>query len=117
MGTHIHLLIKPHKGESLSNIMKWIQQTFAIRYNKEFKQQGHVWRERFHSVVLVSREQVIKAFNYITQKPENTAKPVNADQYKFSGFFDIINKLFDVIDPPGFIQNFIDSILSERQLC
>ncbi len=32
MGNHIHFLIRPARGESLSKIMQWILSVFAIHY-------------------------------------------------------------------------------------
>ncbi|MDR2807732.1 MAG: transposase, partial [Spirochaetaceae bacterium] len=45
----VHILITPAPGESLSQIMKWIKQVFAVRWNKEHNTTGHFWGDRFWS--------------------------------------------------------------------
>jgi REP element-mobilizing transposase RayT len=39
-------------GFQLPDIMQWVKQTFAVRFNLEFGRIGHVWGERYWSVVL-----------------------------------------------------------------
>ena len=108
MGNHVHLLIKPWVGESLSLIMKWIQQTFAKRYNVLHNRTGHVWYDRFHSVLITCKERLIQVFHYISKNPEKVIDPVDSIKYKFGGLYEIYHKIFDVLDPPGFLENYIN---------
>jgi REP element-mobilizing transposase RayT len=39
-------------GFMLPQIMQWIKQTFAVRYNVGHGRSGHIWGERYWSVVL-----------------------------------------------------------------
>jgi REP element-mobilizing transposase RayT len=39
-------------GVQLPDIMQWIKQTFSVRFNLECGRTGHVWGERYWSVVL-----------------------------------------------------------------
>jgi hypothetical protein len=39
-------------GFQLPDIMQWWKQTFSVRFNLEFGRSGHVWGERYWSVVL-----------------------------------------------------------------
>jgi hypothetical protein len=36
----------------LPDIMQWIKQTFSVRFNLECGRSGHIWGERYWSVVL-----------------------------------------------------------------
>ncbi|MCY6371002.1 transposase [Clostridium ganghwense] len=49
MDTHFHLLIYSN-GANISTYMKYIQQCFAIYYNKTYCRHGHVFADRFKSV-------------------------------------------------------------------
>jgi putative transposase len=69
MGNHIHFIICPEFGASLSVIMKWLLGVFAIRYNKYFKLTGHVWGERFHSHIIESIREYLAIFKYIDGNP------------------------------------------------
>ncbi|MDR1095742.1 MAG: transposase [Spirochaetaceae bacterium] len=44
--------IKPVNGLQLPEIMQWIKQTFAVRYNVMKRIEGHVWGDRYWSKVL-----------------------------------------------------------------
>jgi hypothetical protein len=44
--------IKPVDGFQLPEIMQWIKQTFAVRYNVTKRLDGHVWGDRYWSKVL-----------------------------------------------------------------
>lgn len=54
MGNHVHLLILPESGTSLSRLMQWILSVFAMAYNKKYGLTGHVWGERFFSRIVDS---------------------------------------------------------------
>jgi REP element-mobilizing transposase RayT len=44
--------IKPADGFRLPEIMQWLKQTFAVRYNVIKRLDGHVWGDRYWSKVL-----------------------------------------------------------------
>jgi REP element-mobilizing transposase RayT len=44
--------IKPADGLSLPDILKWLKQTFAVRYNVKTGRIGHIWGDRYKSVIL-----------------------------------------------------------------
>jgi hypothetical protein len=44
--------IKPADGFDLPWILKWIKQTFAVRYNLVAGRTGHLWGDRYWSVIL-----------------------------------------------------------------
>jgi hypothetical protein len=48
----VSFYIKPADGFQLPEIMQWIKQTFACRYNAMKRLDGHVWGDRYWSKVL-----------------------------------------------------------------
>ncbi|MDR1108640.1 MAG: hypothetical protein LBL19_06365, partial [Spirochaetaceae bacterium] len=44
--------IKPVNGLCLPDILKWMKQTFAVRYNRLTGRTGHIWGDRYWSLVL-----------------------------------------------------------------
>jgi REP element-mobilizing transposase RayT len=44
--------IRPEDGLELPGIMKWMKQTFAARYNLLTGRTGHVWGDRYWSLIL-----------------------------------------------------------------
>jgi REP element-mobilizing transposase RayT len=48
----VSFYIKPADGFMLPHIMQWLKQTFAARYNVMKHYDGHVWGDRYWSLVL-----------------------------------------------------------------
>jgi REP element-mobilizing transposase RayT len=48
----VSFYIKPADGFMLPEIMQWIKQTFACRYNAMKRLDGHVWGDRYWSKVI-----------------------------------------------------------------
>jgi REP element-mobilizing transposase RayT len=44
--------IRPEDGLALPDILKWMKQTFAVRYNRVMGRTGHIWGDRYWSVIL-----------------------------------------------------------------
>jgi hypothetical protein len=44
--------IKPADGLGLPDILKWMKQTFAVRYNRLTGRTGHIWGDRYWSVIV-----------------------------------------------------------------
>jgi hypothetical protein len=44
--------IRPADGFELPWILKWIKQTFAVRYNLLTGRTGHIWGDRYWSLIL-----------------------------------------------------------------
>jgi REP element-mobilizing transposase RayT len=48
----VSFYIKAADGFMLPAVMQWVKQTFAVRYNVGHGRTGHIWGERYWSVVL-----------------------------------------------------------------
>jgi REP element-mobilizing transposase RayT len=48
--------IKPANGLELPDIMKWLKQVFAQRYNREEGRIGHIWGDRYWSLIVEDAE-------------------------------------------------------------
>ncbi|MDR1220134.1 MAG: transposase [Treponema sp.] len=69
MGNHIHFLIKPGEGGTLSEIMQWIKRNFAKSWNKAQGRKGHVWGERFYSCIIKGMVTFLRVREYIAENP------------------------------------------------
>lgn len=103
MDNHIHLLIYPARGESLSRIMQWILSVFAIRFNRHFNMSGHVWYDRFKSVVVGGLRQFVHAYSYITENPVKAGLVSEAETYQYGSSGIRRRGLLGVIGPPGLL--------------
>jgi hypothetical protein len=51
-GPWVSFYIKPAYGLQLPEIMQWIKQTYACRYNVYDGRTGHIWGDRYESVIV-----------------------------------------------------------------
>ncbi|MDR2053959.1 MAG: transposase [Treponema sp.] len=51
-GDLLKFYIRPEDGLQLPEIMKWMKQTFAQRYNRATGRTGHIWGDRYRSRIL-----------------------------------------------------------------
>jgi hypothetical protein len=51
-GPTVSFYIKPADGLQLPEIMQWIKQTFACRYNVYDGRTGHIWGDRYESEIV-----------------------------------------------------------------
>ncbi|MDR3303058.1 MAG: transposase [Treponema sp.] len=102
MGNHIHFLIKPAKGVSLSKIMQWIKCNFAKKWNKAHNTKGHLWGERFFSRIIKDEKDFQATSAYIDQNPVDAKLVKYAENWKFGGIFHRIRGIVGLIDKvPG----------------
>jgi putative transposase len=90
MGNHIHLIIHPERGESLSRIMQWILSVFAMAWNRKHHTSGHVWGERFFSKIINSLSEFLKTFVYVTKNPVSAQLIDRVDEWQFGGLWHFI---------------------------
>jgi hypothetical protein len=51
-GPTVSFYIKPADGLQLPEIMQWIKQTYACRYNVYDGRTGHIWGDRYESEIV-----------------------------------------------------------------
>jgi putative transposase len=90
MGNHIHLILRPERGESLSRIMQWILSVFAMAWNRSHFVSGHVWGERIFSKIIDSMREYIKTFVYVTHNPVSARLAERIDEWQFGGLWHFI---------------------------
>jgi putative transposase len=87
MSNHIHLLIKPGPGESLSKIMQWLLGVFAQVWNKKHNLSGHLWGERFFSRIIIGFLDFIRVFTYIDYNPVIAGIVGQPEQWMYGGLW------------------------------
>lgn len=68
MGNHFHLCLSTPNG-NLSAGMKWLQGTYATRFNRFRRETGHLFQGRFKSLLVEPGEHWLDLVNYIHLNP------------------------------------------------
>jgi len=62
---HVHLLLWVPRMSDLSEMMHWVQGTFARDYNLRKKREGAFWRGRFHPTLVQSGSHMSRCLFYV----------------------------------------------------
>jgi putative transposase len=98
MDNHIHFLIRPDDGISLSKIMQWIKCNFAKKWNKKHHTKGHLWGERFFSRIIRDERDFTEVSEYIDNNPVKANMVKEAASWKFGGLFHRLKGILGLID-------------------
>ena len=111
MPTHIHLLIKPGEGTSLSRIMQWIKTCSAKWWNSIHGSKDHMWGDRYFARKINSLEEFHFVMKYIDQNPVLAELAASPEEWKASGAF------FKARNIPGLVDlNRSENLMCVRQL-
>lgn len=85
MTNHYHLLIET-KEESISKIMKQIDEFYTRYYNVKYKRDGSLFRGRFKSCEVTTDEYFLQTNRYISLNPVKARMVSQPEQYKWSSY-------------------------------
>ena len=97
MGNHVHLLIKPGSGESLSKIMQWLLGVFAQLWNRKHNISGHLWGDRFFSRIIMGIFDFLHVFLYINYNPVIAGMVNQPEEWMYGGLWHYKKGLTDII--------------------
>lgn len=83
MSNHVHLLVVPHKSDSLARALKQTHGRYASYWNATHQSSGHVWQGRFYSCPLDESHLWI-ALRYVELNPVRAAMVSQAELWPWS---------------------------------
>lgn len=99
MNNHIHLIIDPAKPCQIAKIMQGLNLSYSIWFNTKYDKIGHLWQDRFKSIIIQKDEYLITCINYIETNPVRGNIVTEPLKYPWSSyksrFLDIKNNLLD----------------------
>jgi len=85
MPNHYHLLIyTENKPKNISLLMKYLQFSYAYRFNKRYKHSGHVF-EGCYQIKAINAEDLPKIIDYISQNPVRKKLVTHAESWPYKG--------------------------------
>jgi len=85
MDNHVHLVIKEAKDE-LFRIMKSVNTSYAVYFNKKYNRIGHVFQDRFRSEIIENESYLLAAIRYVHNNPVKAKLVDDMAQYKWSSY-------------------------------
>lgn len=85
MTNHVHLQVKT-LDDSISQIMKKINQTYAQYFNKTYNYIGHLFQDRYHSEIIENDEQLLSTSRYIHLNPVRAKMVKSPEEYPWSSY-------------------------------
>jgi len=97
MGNHVHLLIKPECGNSLSKIMQWLLGVYAQLWNKKHNLSGHLWGDRFFSRIIKGILDYMRVFSYINLNPVIAGIVKQPEDWMYGGLWHYKNEITEIV--------------------
>lgn len=116
MGNHAHILLYVKDIHSMSNFMKNVNQNFASYYNFINKRVGVVFRNRFKTQEILSRNHLYKCIKYIYNNPVKANIVKNIEDYPYSNYKQFIEEdlLSEILDGSSIIND--DDLIRTQEI-
>ena len=86
---HIHLLLWTPRMKYLSEMMHWLQGTFAQYYNYRKKREGSFWRGRFHPTLIENGDHLSQCLFYLDMNMVRAKVVKHPSEWPFGGYHEI----------------------------
>ena len=86
MNNHTHMLLECHSIENLSKYMHSLNTRYGQYFNKRYNRLGYVFRDRYKSEGIYTKEQLNNCIHYIYNNPVKAGICERPEQYKFSNY-------------------------------
>ena len=107
MPNHFHLLIEQHGNVPVSKLISKICTSYAMYLNKKYKRVGHVFQERFKSVVIENNPQLMWTSTYIHMNPVKDGLVRHPNEHKWSSYKDFAeNRNLQIVEKGLLISTF-----------
>ncbi len=99
MDNHVHILLHSSEIERISKMMSQCNTTFGLYYSKKRGNIGHVFRGRYKSEAIQTKNYLLNCIKYIHDNPVEADKVTKCAEYLYSSYLEYLNRngIFDDI--------------------
>ena len=108
MNNHVHLLLETEEEGPLAKIMQGISLAYTIWFNKREGKVGHLWQDRFKSVVIERDSYLLECGRYIERNPLRAGLVKDPGEYRWSSYrayaygeMDLLTERHDIFESMG----------------
>lgn len=101
MTNHVHLLITPHKENSISKAMQMVGRYYVQYFNKTYKRTGTLWEGRYKATLIDSEVYALTCYRYIEMNPVRAQGMADHPaEYPWSSYrFNALGEADDLVVP------------------
>ena len=118
MDNHLHLIIDAN-GADISKIMHGINFSYAMYFNKKHKREGHLFRDRFKSIIVTNERYLMTLSLYTHNNPTDISQYKDCpEKYAFSSLSIFLGKgrdSFKLVDYRFIMSLFGNNLKSARK--
>lgn len=86
MPNHIHLILDPREPHDLTKTMQGLNLSYSIWFNSKYEKVGHLWQDRFKSMIIQKDKYLIACINYIEANPVRGGIAKDLIGYRWSSY-------------------------------
>src|SRR3989338_3769919 len=86
MPNHLHLIVEPAPGTTISRIMQCVTISHTRYFNRRHGRVGHVFQGRFHSRLIEKESYLLVASRYVHLNPERAKLAARPGDYVWSSY-------------------------------
>jgi putative transposase len=87
MTNHVHLVLETtEKGDSLAEIMKGINLSYAQYYKGRYRHIGHFWQDRYKSILISKDNYLLACGSYVELNPVRAKVVEDPGEYRWSSY-------------------------------
>jgi putative transposase len=107
MGTHYHLIVQTPKP-NLSAGMQLLNSRYAQRFNRRHARRGHLFSERFYSVLVETERHLAAVLRYVARNPVEGGLCARPSDWRWSSYRSLIGKepALRLLDVDGVLELF-----------
>lgn len=92
MDNHVHILVHCKEIERISKMMLQCNTSYGKFFSNERKNVGHVFRDRYRSEPIYTKEYLMNCIKYIHENPIKSNMVKECRQYQYSSYKEYLNE-------------------------
>jgi putative transposase len=113
MDNHYHLVLK-ECDDNISHVMKRINTTYVVYFNKKYQINGHLFQGRFKSEIVENDAYLLALVRYVHNNPLKAGLVSFLSDYQWSSYLSYVNSKNKIVNNDDILKIFSEDLLKAR---
>lgn len=113
MDNHYHLVLK-ECDDNISHIMKRINTTYVVYFNKKYQINGHLFQGRFKSEIVENDTYLLALIRYVHNNPLEAGLVLSLGDYQWSSYLSYIDSQNKIVNNDDILEIFSEDLAQAR---